>query len=166
MNTGREKLNMQMLNDGHEGPNNGPNQQAWINAQASQWAAIDKQLEDCETSSSIVTTAKNTPVQEVPIANNSRDANRRPWRVLEYNLLTELVNESQRNKIHMSVRIRYREFGDGVIKAGQTNAGAPCTTGTRPANCEYPADKGYEFSDPSARILSVPLREQNTLSIK
>jgi mono/diheme cytochrome c family protein len=151
MSTSREKVNLQMVNDGHPGPNNGPNQEAWVASQAAQWTSIDKQIDECTNSNAVTTVAKNTAVQTVTI-NEDADSNRRPWKVLEFNLDSELLNPDQNGKIQMLVRIRYRESGPGTIKAGVTGAGTACRNNTNVNNCEYLSDIGYEFSRPSARI--------------
>lgn len=126
MNTGREKIDAMMVNDGHPGPNNGPAQQGFIDRHRGRWARVDASVAACAASSSLDTTAKNQQVTQVNAANG--DPNRRPWKVLEWDLFSELLNSSMNGKIHLVVRIQYREAQSGDV------------------------DIGYEFRNPSARI--------------
>jgi len=136
MNTTRAKVNMQMVNDGHPGPNNGPNQEAWVASQATQWNSIDKQIDECVNTTAVTTVAKNTSVADVAITDNS-DSNKRPWKTLEFDLYTDLAGAQLNGVIQMVVRIRYRESGPGVVVNNIRT---------------YSDDIGYEFSRPSARI--------------
>lgn len=127
LSTTRAKINTMMVYDGHPGPNNGPNQQAWVDSMQSRWTSLDKQIDDCANSGAITTVGKNNSVQDVAIT-DANDPNKRPWRTLEWDFYTDLANSSLNGKIQMVVRIRYREAQSGGV------------------------DIGYEFSRPSARI--------------
>lgn len=128
MTSSRSKIDSMMIYDGHPGPNNGPAQQTFVTAQQGKWEAVEALTASCTSGNSLQTVAKNTPVASIVIPNGNGDPNRRPWRVLEWDLFTELLDPNMGGQLHLVIRLQYREAQAGG------------------------ADIGYEFSRPQARI--------------
>jgi len=128
LTTTREKIDAMMVYDGHPGPYNGPAQQSFLDSNKARWDEAESVVELCNAGNTIETQSTNTSVGQVNIPNGNGDPNRRPWRILEWDLFAGMKDPELTGKIHLVVRMQYRE--------AQANG----------------VDIGYEFTRPMARI--------------
>lgn len=130
LNTGIQKINMRLLDSGH-GVNgsNGPVNQPLVDKHASTWSQAVAIAESCQLEKFIHTRGKNTAVRTVAVTlPANQEPNRDPWRVLEWDLFSEMVDPAKNGKIHMVIAIQYR--------VGRLNG----------------VQVGYDFRNPTARI--------------
>ncbi len=95
----------------------GPANQGFIDAHEAKWKALEAQAETCRTGPQFSTIAK--------ILSGTPDAD--GFYTMEWNLLTEVRRESQRQKIHLIVRIKVKPSAPGTSAI-------------------------YDFKEPSARL--------------
>lgn len=130
LNTGLEKINRRLLDPGHGiNGSNGPVNQAFVTKHEGTWNQAIAIAESCQLDKFMHTRGKNTAVRTVNVTlPANQEPNRDPWRVLEWDLYTDMVDPAKNGKIHMVVGIQYR--------VGRLN-GVPV---------------GYDFRQPTARI--------------